>query len=85
MFRSTYCLLFVFLLVCSTYGFNLVFDGPELETSSENYVTIADGSIEGAVYDTARAFYAIPYAAPPTGNLRWVEPQPATPWNDTLK
>jgi len=83
--RFTCGLLLVFLLVCSTHAFNLVFDGPELETSSENFVTIADGTIEGAVYETARAFYAIPYAAPPTGDLRWVEPQPPTPWNTTLK
>lgn len=83
--RFTCGLLLVSLLVCSTLAFNLVFDGPELETSSENFVTIADGTIEGAVYETARAFYAIPYAAPPTGDLRWVEPQPAIPWNTTLK
>ena len=63
---------FIFLVVLavaisSIQSFHLKFDGAELPVSSENYVTISDGTVEGAVYDTARAFYAIPYAAPPTG------------------
>jgi para-nitrobenzyl esterase len=32
--------------------------------------------VEGSVY----AFLGIPYAAPPTGPLRWKEPQAPTPW-----
>jgi para-nitrobenzyl esterase len=28
-------------------------------------------------------FLGIPYAAPPTGPLRWKPPQPAAPWSDT--
>lgn len=78
----------IFLLsvfVLSIQCFHLEFDGPELAVSSENYVTISDGTIEGAVYNTARAFYSIPYAAPPSGNLRWAEPQPPAPWSGTLK
>src|SRR6187200_181677 len=40
------------------------------------------GAVRGAVSadGTARIFTGIPYAAPPTGALRWKEPQPPTPW-----
>ena len=38
----------------------------------------ADG-IDLAVYK------AIPYAAPPVGNLRWKAPQPAKAWSGVLK
>jgi para-nitrobenzyl esterase len=37
-----------------------------------NGTTLADGKI--------RVFKGIPYAAAPTGELRWREPRPATPW-----
>src|SRR5690606_30636567 len=30
------------------------------------------------------AFKGVPYAAPPTGQLRWKEPQSVLPWDDTL-
>jgi para-nitrobenzyl esterase len=31
-----------------------------------------------------REFKGIPYATPPTGDLRWTLPQPASPWTGTL-
>ncbi|KAJ9156301.1 Carboxylic ester hydrolase [Pleurostoma richardsiae] len=45
------------------------------------YVT---GMISPFRSGAATVYKGIPYAAPPTGNLRWAEPQPATPWNGTL-
>lgn len=41
------------------------------------------GSVEGQLIDTTRAFYAIPYAAPPVGDLRWKPPAPAEAWTET--
>src|SRR5580698_4456602 len=38
------------------------------------------GVVAGAVEGPARAFRAIPYAAPPVGPLRWRPPQPAATW-----
>jgi len=52
--------------------------------ASENIVTIANGQVNGIVYDTARAFYGIPYAAPPVGNLRWSAPQEPQSWTTPL-
>jgi carboxylesterase type B len=39
------------------------------------------GAVRGAVADGVTRFLGIPYAAPPTGALRWQPPQPAAPWS----
>lgn len=43
-------------------------------------VKIDSGQLRGELHGTAAVFSGIPYAAPPTGMLRWREPQPVTPW-----
>ncbi|MFE7574940.1 carboxylesterase/lipase family protein [Streptomyces sp. NPDC057521] len=47
-------------------------------------VVTAEGPVQGTVTGTVRTFRGIPYAAPPTGGLRWEKPQPVRPWSDTL-
>ena len=54
--------------------------GPLLKTHVET------GDLEGVLDGTDLAVYkAIPYAAPPVGELRWKAPQPAKPWKGVLK
>ena len=43
-------------------------------------VPTSDGLVQGLSTSEAREFLGIPYAAPPTGALRWRPPQPAAPW-----
>ncbi|MEQ7874496.1 carboxylesterase family protein [Sphingomonas sp. ASV193] len=38
------------------------------------------GPVGGAPFDGGYVFRGIPFAAPPTGPLRWKPPQPPTPW-----
>ena len=38
------------------------------------------GRLEGVYEKGLYAFKGVPYAAPPFGELRWVPPQPVTPW-----
>ncbi|OBF26175.1 carboxylesterase/lipase family protein [Mycobacterium sp. ACS4331] len=38
------------------------------------------GPVRGLVAADYRLFQGIPYAAPPTGGLRWAPPQPPQPW-----
>ena len=41
---------------------------------------VETGDIEGVIDGPLAVYKAIPYAAPPVGNLRWKAPQPAQPW-----
>jgi para-nitrobenzyl esterase len=50
---------------------------------SENLVSIDGGAISGKVLASGvKAYFGIPYAAPPVGDLRWREPQPVEAWKD---
>jgi para-nitrobenzyl esterase len=44
-------------------------------------VRIGDGLVRGAGVAGVYSFLGLPYAAPPTGNLRWRPPQPAPSWS----
>lgn len=42
------------------------------------------GAVRGIIHDGVREFRGIPYAASPTGKLRWESPQARSPWQGTL-
>src|SRR5262245_47523662 len=44
-------------------------------------VTVDTGQLRGVVKDAVASFRGIPYAAPPTGNLRWRAPQAPAKWS----
>ena len=46
---------------------------------------VETGDVEGVLDDGLAVYKAIPYAAPPVGNLRWRAPQPAQPWTGVRK
>ena len=43
-------------------------------------VTIDTGAVRGLAANGGYEFRGLPYAAPPTGALRWRPPQPAASW-----
>ena len=49
---------------------------------SRPVITIKNGSLQGVETKGMLAFRNIPYAASPTGELRWRPPQPAKDWPD---
>lgn len=53
---------------------------PTVNTTLGNVKGMLSPFRNGAV----TVYKGIPYAAPPTGDLRWVEPQDATAWNGTF-
>lgn len=52
-----------------------------MSTGKQAAVTTKSGKLEGDFQDGIYVFKGIPYAAAPVGNLRWMPPQPTTPWN----
>ncbi len=48
-------------------------------------VKVANGILEGVDESGVFAFKGIPFAAPPVGDLRWREPQPAKNWEGVRK
>ncbi len=49
-------------------------------------VKTSDGKISGVTLASGvRAFKGIPFAAPPLGDLRWKQPQPAARWEGVRK
>ena len=70
----------LFVMVCGLMTMVAVEAQPLLRTHVET------GDVEGVLDGTDVAVYkAIPYAAPPVGDLRWKAPQPALPWKGVLK
>jgi len=55
----------------------------ESVTANESGIVKTDaGSVSGFAQDGLRVFLGIPFAAPPTGDLRWRPPAPVQPWDD---
>ena len=51
--------------------------------SSEDLVVVTDsGRVQGVASETMSEWRGIPFAAPPTGDLRWRPPAPVTPWSE---
>ena len=70
----------LFMTVCGLLSIVAVQAQPLLKTHVET------GDVEGILDGNDLAVYkAIPYAAPPVGDLRWKAPQPAKPWEGVLK
>src|SRR4029077_990611 len=52
-------------------------DAPgQIKKANGPTVGTADGPVRGFVENGVNKFFGIPYAAPPTGNLRWMPPAP---------
>jgi para-nitrobenzyl esterase len=54
--------------------------GGSTAAAGPTLITTDKGPVQGMVEGTTRAFLGIPFAAPPTGALRWKPPQPRAAW-----
>lgn len=61
-------------------------EGEDTDEALSTTIMTEDGPIRGAKAEhegkDILEFRGIPYAAPPTGDLRWKPPQPVEPWTD---
>ncbi|XP_026282212.1 para-nitrobenzyl esterase-like isoform X2 [Frankliniella occidentalis] len=79
------------LLLCGTPPSTLGVPIPEQDSSGKApALTISQGQITGVYQRTAdgnnfMAFYGIPYAKPPVGELRFKAPEPADKWEGVLE
>jgi para-nitrobenzyl esterase len=55
--------------------------GGSLSAQSGLAIKISTGPIQGKMMGSTRQFLGIPYAKPPTGDLRFAPPQPAAAWS----
>jgi para-nitrobenzyl esterase len=53
------------------------------EKDNKQVIRVKGGLLTGLKEDHIFKFYGIPYATPPTGELRWREPQPLSPWSES--
>ena len=51
------------------------------QAAAPDEATVSGGALKGVVQDGVVAFKGVPYAAAPTGALRWRPPQPAAKWS----
>lgn len=58
-----------------------------ITATAQDRVKISNGTLEAnnPKGSTVRSFKGIPFAQPPTGDLRWKAPQPVRNWNGTRK
>jgi para-nitrobenzyl esterase len=70
------------LLRCAAVSFSALVLGLPAHAGNPLIVKTDDGKVQGKMSadGQARDFLGIPFAAPPTGPLRWKPPQPAAKW-----
>ncbi|MCX2949321.1 carboxylesterase/lipase family protein [Lentzea sp. NEAU-D7] len=73
--RSTTTLLLAAVLVAAT----------AVPAHAAGIVRTDTGFVSGTSTGALRSFQGIPFAAPPTGENRWRDPQPAKPWQGVLQ
>jgi para-nitrobenzyl esterase len=71
-----------FMLACGTVRASA--QSTDTFASSPTIVLTDKGAVRGIIHDGVREFKGIPYAASPTGKLRWESPQARSPWKGTL-
>lgn len=76
----TFALIAVFLLASPKVLGQVTQARPTLSTADIPIVTTESGKVRGVDTGRVLSFKGIPYAAPPTGSLRWSLPQPSKPW-----
>ena len=68
------------LLPCALAALAAIGVGAAAFSQAPSLVRVDGGELQGVVADDVVSFKGVPFAAPPTGELRWRPPQPAAKW-----
>lgn len=84
-FKRTHCInllmAFGFAMLVAACGF----DASGGRGAAPNVAVTAGGEVKAIERLGMRSYFAIPFAAPPVGDLRWAAPAPAQKWSGTLQ
>src|SRR6266699_6586377 len=69
-------------LLAMTLGLSALLAAQIVETPVPgDPISIDSGKVAGKILESGvKAYFGMPFAAAPVGELRWKEPQPAKPW-----
>jgi para-nitrobenzyl esterase len=68
------------LVTCLVIAGCVCFAGCTQKAAADTVVKTDAGYVSGINQDGIRVYHGIPFAAPPTGDLRWRPPAPVQPW-----
>jgi len=78
--RATLLLLLVLLSACATHPGKV--QGVRFASDAQRVLAATrSGAVRGVEGAGVRAYLGVPFAAPPTGDLRWRSPRPVEPWS----
>jgi para-nitrobenzyl esterase len=81
--RAAFCVALTVLMLTAVGGTATAAPGARSASRASPIVKVDGGFVKGvSVPGGVLAFRGLPYAAPPTGNLRWRPPQPPASWNE---
>ena len=66
-------------------GLSALGSANSVKAAAPEVVSTASGPVKATVRGDMTTYFAIPYAAPPVGELRWKAPQPAAKWTAPLE
>ena len=73
------------IVLAAALGLSALGSASSVQAAAPEAVTTASGPVKATVRGDMTTYFAIPYAAPPVGELRWKAPQPAANWTAPLE